>query len=168
MADPYIGQISLFAGDFPPSGYVLCDGELLPIAQYTALFTVLGIVFGGDGEVTFGVPDLKSRAPMQWGNGPGLTSRTLGETGGVDSVALTPSQNGVHSHPMRAGAVATSNVPAADVGIGNALLFAPPSSPEVVMHALSIEEAGSGAPHENRQPYLAVNFIIAVAGEFPS
>jgi microcystin-dependent protein len=168
MSDPYLGQINLFAGNFAPQGYLLCDGQLLQVSQNSALFSILGTTYGGDGRTTFGLPDLRSRAPMHKGSGPGLTSRTLGERAGVDSVALSAAQNGVHNHPMLAGAVATSNVPAADVGIGNAVLFAAPSSPAPLMNAFSVEDNGTGAPHENRQPYLALSFIIAVVGTYPS
>jgi microcystin-dependent protein len=167
VADSYLGQIILFAGDFAPQGFALCDGQLLQISQNTALFSILGTTFGGDGRTTFGVPDLRGRAPMHWGNGPGLTPRSHGQAGGVNEVALTEAQNGVHTHPMRAGALGTTNAPAADVGIANAVLYAPPSSPEVTMHAFSVEDSGASEPHENRQPHLAVNFAIAVIGTFP-
>ena len=167
MATPFIGQIDLFAGNFAPRNYSFCQGALLPISQNTALFSILGTTFGGDGRTTFGLPNLSSRAPMHPGNGPGLSSRRLGQLGGSATVPLNESENASHSHSMLAGTVADSNVPAADLAIGGAGLFAAPS-PALVMNANAIGDQGSGSPHPNQQPYLAINFIIALQGVFPS
>ena len=167
MSEPYIGQINMFAGNFAPRNFTLCQGQLLPISQYTAVFAILGTTYGGDGRTTFGMPNLQSRAPMHWGTGPGLTTRRLGETGGTNTVTLTQAQNAAHNHSIVAGSAANANAPASTVGIGNAQLFAAPSSPAVPMNANAIGDTGGGQSHENRQPYLAINFIIALAGIFP-
>ena len=167
MADPYIGQINLFGGNFAPRGYALCQGGLLQIAQHTALFSIIGTIYGGDGRVTFGLPNLQSRAPMFWGHGPGLTPRTIGEVGGAETVTLNEAENAPHSHPMQAGTAPSSNTPAQNLGIGNASLFAAPSSPELVMNSLAVDSAGSGVAHSNVQPFLAVSFIIALEGVYP-
>ncbi len=168
MADPFVGQINMFAGNFAPRGYALCRGSLLPISQNTALFSILGTTYGGDGRTTFGLPNLQSRAPMHPGNGPGLTSRRLGEVGGSATVSLNESENAVHSHSMLAGTAPTSNVAATNLAIGNANLFAAPSTPALALSANAIEDQGSGSSHLNEQPYLAITFIIALQGEFPS
>ena len=123
MADVFIGQINMFAGNFAPRSYTLCTGQLLPISQYTALFSILGTTYGGDGRTTFGLPNLQSRAPMHWGNGPGLTPRQIGRVGGTNTVALNQAQNASHNHDMKAGAAATTNAPATGVGISDAGLF---------------------------------------------
>ncbi len=168
MADPFIGQINLFAGNFAPRNYALCQGALLPIAQNTALFSILGTTFGGDGRTTFGLPNLQSRAPMHWGNGPGLTNRRLGEVGGSDTVSLNETENATHSHPMLAGTAPTANVPAQNLAIANASLFAAPSAPALMLNQNAIAAQGSGSPHPNTQPYLPISFIIALQGVFPS
>ena len=168
MSDPFIGQINMFAGNFAPRSYTLCQGQLLPISQNTALFAILGTIYGGDGRTTFAVPNLESRAPMHWGSGPGLTPRQIGQTGGSDSVTLTEGENPLHNHPMLAGTVATSNQPAADRAIANATLFAAPSDPALLLDGNAIAINGSGSPHENRQAFLPINFIIALVGVFPS
>jgi microcystin-dependent protein len=168
MAEPYIGQINLFAGGFAPRNYSTCAGQLLPIAQYTALFSILGTIYGGDGRTTFGLPNLQSRAPMHWGSGAGLSPRRIGQTGGANSVPLTEAENAAHSHAMLAGVAGTTNKPSSDVGIANAAIFAPPSTPDQAMNVDALTKNGSGTPHENRQPYLAVNFIIALDGTYPS
>lgn len=168
MSDPFIGQINMFAGNFAPRGYATCRGQLLPIAQNTALFSILGTTYGGDGRTTLGLPNLQSRAPMHWGSGPGLTPRGIGETGGSDSVALSAAQNAAHNHAMHAGAAATSNTPSSGVGIANAAIFAAPSDPALDLNPNAIGTNGASQAHENRQPYLAINLIIALIGVFPS
>ena len=168
MSEPFIGQINMFAGNFAPRGYAFCQGALLSISQNTALFAILGTTFGGDGETTFGLPNLSSRAPMHPGNGPGLSNRRLGDVGGSATVPLNESQNASHSHQMLAGTAPDSNVPAEGLAIGGASLFAAPSTPALAMNANAIGDQGSGSPHANQQPYLAISFIIALQGIFPS
>lgn len=168
MAEPYIGQINMFGGNFAPRGYAFCDGQLITITQHTALFTILGTTYGGDGRTTFGLPNLQGRAPMHWGSGPGLTPRRIGQTGGSTTVALNEAEIPPHSHGMKAGVASTSNVPSAMGALGNANVYAGTSDPPAPMSAQAIGATGNGAAHENRQPYLAIDFIIALQGIYPS
>jgi microcystin-dependent protein len=168
MSTPFIGQIDLFAGNFAPRNYATCQGQLLSISQNTALFSILGTTYGGDGRTTFGLPNLESRAPMHPGRGPGLSTRRLGERGGSATVPLNDAENGVHNHPMLAGIVGTTNVPAATLGIANVSLFAPASSPVPGLDGNALLPQGSGSPHANEQPHLVVTFIIAIQGVYPS
>lgn len=167
MADPFIGQINLFAGNFAPRSYALCMGQLLQIAQNTALFSILGTTFGGDGRTTFGLPNLQERAPMHPGSGPGLTHRFLGEVGGSDTVPLNEMQIPAHGHGALAGGSPDSNTPAPTRGLADTSIWAAPSTPDAVMSGLAIGDTGDGTPHENRQPFLALNFIIALQGTYP-
>jgi microcystin-dependent protein len=170
MADQFLGEIRMFAGNFPPYGWAYCDGAILPIAQYTALFSLMGTTYGGDGKSTFALPNLMGRAPMHAGQGPGLSQRYQGETAGSDTVALTKAQTGSHVHIMQSVASPTSTSPA-----GNALAPTSDGSPaynvanqHVKMNESSVGPAGQGAPHNNLQPYLALSFIIALQGIYPS
>ena len=170
MSDPYIAEIRMFAGNFAPSRWALCDGQLLPISQNTALFSLLGTTYGGDGRTTFGLPDLRDRSPIHFQQGPGLSDRSLGETGGAATVALTPAQLPAHTHGARAALSPTSNAPSADVSLspsgGGAPVYKALSHP-TAMAAQTLSAAGSSLPHNNMQPYLGVNFIIALQGVFP-
>lgn len=168
MSSPFIGQIDLFAGNFAPRNYATCQGQLLSISQNTALFSILGTTFGGDGRTTFGLPNLESRAPIHPGRGPGLSQYRLGERAGTSSVSLNEAENGVHNHPMLAGTAGTTNEPGATLGIANVSVFAAPSSPAPTLDGNAILPQGSGQPHANEQPYLVVTFIIALQGVFPS
>ena len=169
MSTPFIGQIDLFAGNFAPRNYATCQGQLLSISQNTALFSILGTTYGGDGRTTFGLPNLESRAPMHPGRGPGLSQRRLGERAGSPTVPLNEAENGVHNHPMLAGTAGTTNTPAANLGIADVnSVFAAPSSPALGLDGNALLPQGSGVPHTNEQPYLVVTFIIALQGVFPS
>jgi microcystin-dependent protein len=167
--DPFIGEIRIFAGNFPPTGWALCNGQVLPIAQNTALFSLLGTQYGGDGRANFALPDLQARMPLHQGAGPGLTPRTVGETGGVASVTLTAAQMHVHSHGLMAGLAATSGAPElsslAPVASGAAIYRS--GGNRVAMNAATVGPSGAGLPHNNLQPYLALNFIIALQGVYP-
>lgn len=171
MADPFLAEIRLFAGNFAPVGWATCDGQLLPISQNTALFSLLGTQYGGDGKSTFALPNLRQRAPLGAGQGPGLSERLQGEAGGQASVTLTAAELPAHSHDMRAsGAAATTSSPN-----GNTLAVSvsptPPyigPAPLLPMGAAVLSGAnGGGQAHNNVQPYLELNFIIALQGIFP-
>ena len=170
MSDPFVAEIRLFSGNFAPSGWALCAGQLLPISQNTALFSLLGTYYGGDGKSTFALPDLRQRMPLGAGDGPGLTPRGQGESGGSASVALLPAQMPAHTHPLRATTqAATSTSPAGNVP-ANVSSPTPPYRPPsnlAPMASNPLSVAGGGQPHNNLQPYLEVNFIIALQGIFP-
>lgn len=171
MAQPYVGEIRMFAGNFPPVGWMFCDGQLLPISENETLFQLIGTTFGGDGESTFALPNMQSRIPIHMGTGGGGTYQ-LAETGGAESITLTTQQIPAHTHPLLvstdpglgtnpAGAVLGALSP---VSIYKANI-APPG---VAMNASSVTPVGGSQPHENMQPFLAINFIISLFGIFPS
>jgi microcystin-dependent protein len=165
--EPFIGQILLFAGDFAPRGWALCNGQLLSIAQNSALFSILGTTYGGDGVTMFAVPDLRGRVPMHWGDGPGLTSRTIGESSGSESVTLLQTQIPAHTHTVNASEIAAdARNPANAILAQNASYTT--SAPNTTMSAHSLAPAGGGQPHDNMQPFLAITFIIALEGIYPS
>ena len=165
MAQPYVGEIRMFAGNFAPAGWMFCEGQLLPISEYETLFQLIGTTYGGDGESTFALPDLRGRIPLHFGNG-----FTLAETGGAEEITLTVSQIPAHSHPLLATTTtATDQPPAGDV-LAQASLFFPyiNINPSAAMAAASIGSVGGSQPHNNFQPYLCVDFIISLFGIFPS
>lgn len=171
MAQPYIGEIRLFAGNFNPNGWALCDGQLIPISENDALFTLIGTTYGGDGEETFALPNLQSRVPIHQGTGAGLSGRTMGEAAGVESVTLTIQQIPAHTHPLLVSTdTATSNnAGGAVIGTGNTVSIWRPqiAPPGVPMNAQSISPVGGSQPHDNMHPYLVINFIISLFGIFP-
>lgn len=175
--DPFIGQISLLACNFAPRGWAFCQGQILPINQYTALFSLLGTNFGGNGTSNFGLPDLRSRAAIGFGQGPGLSSYALGEQGGVESVSIGPNYP-AHSHALSAAAAnASANAPAGLIeaegqtggrgGSINLALYSASGSATTLAGGALTPAAGGGQPHANLQPYLALNFCIALQGIFP-
>ena len=170
MSEPFIAEIRIFAGNFAPRSWAFCDGQLLPISQNTALFSLIGTTYGGDGRTTTALPDLQGRAPMHPGRGPGLTSRRLGQRGGVETVSLTEAQMPNHTHTLIGGGVpgndddAQNNTPTLVVG-GNAYHTA---STLVNMADQALPSTGGSQPHNNLQPFIAMNFIIALQGLFPS
>lgn len=170
--DPILGQIILFAGNFAPSGWTFCNGQLLPISQNTALFSLLGTTYGGDGQATFALPDLRGRAPIHFGQGPGLVNYNLGETGGVESVTLIQAQMPAHSHAFAPGC--NSQFSPAQPSPVNGYLCATQSdnlyasTADSQMGAGNTQVAGGNQPHENRSPFLAMNYIIALQGIYPS
>jgi microcystin-dependent protein len=171
MSIPFIGQIMMFAGNFAPLGWAFCDGSLLAISQNDALFALIGTTYGGDGQTTFGLPDLRGRVPIHQGQGPGLSNYVIGQQAGTESVSLTVGQIPAHTHLLACGSGA-GNV----VSPANAFFAGDPtnnsggfnSAGGSAMNAGVITSAGGGQPHENRMPILAVSFVIAVEGIFPS
>lgn len=168
--EPFIGQIIMFAGNFAPHGWAFCDGQLLPIAQNTALFSILGTTYGGDGATTFALPDLRGRVPIHPGNGPGLSPYQLGQKGGAESVTLTTQNLPSHTHSFVAStAQASSREPAGMVPAAteqeNSYHDATNLSP---MSGSAIQPTGNGVAHSNIQPFGCVNYIIALQGVFPS
>ncbi|MEP3654449.1 MAG: tail fiber protein [Litorimonas sp.] len=174
MSTPFLGQITLFAGNFAPRAWAFCDGQLLAISSNSALFSILGTIYGGDGRTTFALPDLRGRAAIHEGRGPGLSPYSLGQRGGQESVTLLPSQMPVHSHTLNA-----TNAPGDKGGPQGKMLAAghgdetiyhdtPPSANIRAMASNSIANAGGGQSHNNIQPFLAINYIIALQGVYPS
>jgi microcystin-dependent protein len=170
--DPFLGEIRIFAGNFPPRGWATCDGQIMAIPSNTALFSLLGTSFGGNGQSTFGLPDLRGSAPISSGQGPGLSPYSIGDAGGTPDVTLIAAEVASHQHAFNAGAPgranttsATNNVPG---GIdANTPLFGS-GAPNAVMNPNAIAPLQGGAPHENRQPYLGLTFIIALQGIYPA
>jgi microcystin-dependent protein len=165
MAQPYVGEIRMFAGNFAPAGWMFCEGQLLPISENETLFQLIGTTYGGDGESTFALPDLRGRIPIHQGNG-----FILAETGGAEEITLTVNQIAAHSHPLLATTNAASSpnpgnqLPA--TGVVSELYWGDP--PDNNAAAQAISSVGGSQPHTNFQPYLCVDFIISLFGIFPS
>ena len=170
MADPFVAEIRIFPFNFAPSGWAWCNGQLLPISQNTALFSLLGTTYGGDGKSTFGLPDLRGRTPMHPGQGPGLSLHDLGETGGSETVTLLESEIPAHAHTlMGQPSFAASNSPAGRTlarPFGGGNLYAA-GGPSVAADPRAIAPTGGDLPHNNLQPYLTFYFCIALQGVFP-
>jgi microcystin-dependent protein len=171
MADPFVAEIRIFPFNFAPKGWAWCDGQLMPLSQNTALFSLLGTTYGGDGKSTFALPDLQGRAPMHPGQGPGLSLHDLGETGGSETVTLLESEIPSHSHSLVAQVPpADTNLPTGAVfarTIGASPYLAPAGAPLVNMSDQVLAPAGGDQPHNNLQPYLTFYFCIALQGVFP-
>ncbi|HSR70077.1 MAG TPA: tail fiber protein [Acidobacteriota bacterium] len=172
MSEPFVAEIRIFAGNFAPRGWAFCNGQLLPIAQNTALFSLIGTTYGGDGRTTTALPNLQGRAPMHPGRGPGLTDRRLGQRGGVETVTLSEAEMPNHTHTMRASdgrgrsGIAVGNVLAEP---RDGLLYQTNTSANLVdMSDSSLSDTGGSQAHNNMQPYLTMNFIIALVGLYPS
>lgn len=171
MADPFVAEIRIFPFNFAPKGWAFCNGQLLPISQNTALFSLLGTTYGGNGKSTFALPNLQGSAPMHPGQGPGLSLHDLGEIGGSETVTLLESELPLHTHTMQASA------DPADVQAGspsrslarssNGNAYNSSAAGLVPLNAASLAPAGGDAPHNNMMPYLTVNFCIALQGVFP-
>lgn len=171
--DPFIGLITIFGGNFAPRGWAFCEGQLLAINQNQALFSIIGTTYGGDGRTTFALPDLRGRVAISPGQGPGLTNYKVGEKGGLESVVLTEGQLPPHKHP----AVAHAANPVGRGGESDSPdnhywavegKYATNKNTDMAADAVETLSIGNGLAHENRQPYLAVNYIIALQGLFPS
>ena len=179
MAQPYVGEIRMFAGNFAPAGWMFCDGQTLPISENETLFQLIGTMYGGDGESTFNLPNLQSRIPLHFGTGPDGVTYQQAETGGVESVTLTTQQIPNHTHPMMcsSGGGTNSANPAAavasvsDISQYNDLTVAPNTAPNAQLGAAPgfvSDITGGSQPHENLAPFLCINYIISLFGIFPS
>jgi microcystin-dependent protein len=181
MTAPFVGDIRPFGFNFAPRGWAMCNGQILAIAQNTALFSILGTTYGGNGQTTFALPDLRGRMPMNIGQGPGLTSRVLGEQGGVETVTLLTTEMPAHTHTLN-----TRNDPTTDANYvatpvagyfvsrylyhvnSSALAWTKNTASPVSLHPNTLAAFGGNQPHQNLQPYLSVNWCIALQGIFPS
>ncbi|MFC0184132.1 Microcystin-dependent protein [Pseudarcicella hirudinis] len=177
MGDQFLGEIRLFAGNFAPRGWALCQGQILAISTNTALFSILGTTYGGNGQTTFALPDLRGRVAISQGQGPGLTNYVLGEAAGVESVTLTLTQIPAHNHLIQASSLpATASSAQGNVlGTVNGTAGGDPitvnsygTTADGTMNPNALSLTGGSLPHENRMPYLALNYIIATTGIFPS
>jgi microcystin-dependent protein len=169
MSEPFLGEIKIVAFNFPPKGWTFCNGQLLPINQNQALFSLLGTTYGGNGTSNFALPNLQGMAPMHFGNGAGLTPRSLGETAGSTAVTLLPTEMPSHTHTMTGtSAAGSASTPASALTLASGVTTYAPPADTGAMAAQALTPAGGGQPHNNRQPYLGLNFIIALAGIFPS
>jgi microcystin-dependent protein len=169
MAQPYVGEIRMFGGNFAPAGWMFCAGQLLPISENETLFNLIGTTYGGDGQQTFALPDLRGRVPIHQGQGSGLSNYTLAQTGGVESVTLTTNQIPIHAHTLMASNTGGSDNPNnsfwANSTTGKPYTAAPPV---VQMNAATIAATGGNQPHDNMIPFLCVSYIISLFGIFPS
>lgn len=181
--EPFIGEIVMFGGNFAPRGWAFCQGQLLPISQNSALFSILGTTYGGDGRTSFALPDLRGRSPMSAGNGPGLANYRLGQTGGAETTTLTVANMPSHNH---VGVLKVSSANATQSAATNGASIATPGTlagrtftptegfnaggPDITLNSQSVETANSGSNQSfnNMQPYLALNYIIALQGVYPS
>jgi microcystin-dependent protein len=172
MADPFVAEIRIFPFNFAPRGWAFCNGAVMPLSQNTALFSLLGTNYGGNGTTNFGLPNLQGSVPMHPGQGPGLSLRDLGETGGTETVTLLPTEIPAHIHALGAqnlplGTTVTAEAKTFNRPASGNLYDSNPSAPLVAMSPLAIAPAGGGLPHNNMQPYLTLNFCIALQGVYP-
>jgi microcystin-dependent protein len=167
---PYVGEIRLFAGNFAPSGWMFCEGQTIAISENNTLFQLLGTTFGGDGQETFNLPDLRGRVPIHMGSGPDGTTYQMGEAAGVEAVTLTPQQIPNHTHPLDAstGAASTTNPGGGLLASPTASIYTAVTANTVQMSPQAVQPAGGSQPHENRQPFLCINFIISMFGVVPT
>jgi microcystin-dependent protein len=165
MAQPYIGEIRLFAGNFEPTGWKFCNGQMLPISENETLFQLIGTIYGGDGESTFALPDLRGRAPLHF-----LSTTDIGTTGGAENVTLTVPQTPVHTHPPLATTAAgtSANAQGNVLATSQAVLLYRESSANQPLSPNAVAPAGGSQPHENMQPFLCLNFILSLFGLFPN
>ncbi len=171
MSTPYIGEIRMFGGNFAPAGWAFCDGSIMAISENDALFNLIGTTYGGDGQETFALPDLRGRLPIHTGTGPGLSTRILAESGGTESVTLNVSQVPGHTHAFLGSSSQASELSPAGAVIAsptNIDLYRPGSTPAQAMASNAISPVGGSQPHDNTQPYLCISFIISLFGIFPA
>lgn len=171
MSDQFVAEMRIFPFNFPPTGWAFCNGQLMPISQNTALFSLLGTTYGGDGKSTFALPDMQGNAPMQPGQGQGLSLRDLGEQSGVESITLLQSEIPVHTHALKAssdaGDLFAPSAATSLAGSTGASAYQPAATNLVPLAPQALSLAGGGLPHNNMQPYLTLNFCIALQGIFP-
>jgi microcystin-dependent protein len=179
MSQPFVGQVIMFGGNFAPAGWMTCSGQLVPISEYETLFNLIGTTYGGDGQTTFGIPDLQGRVPIHNGQGSGLGSYVIGQKAGSETVTVTtpqlPSHNhliGIPSAPANQSVPSSSTILATESsnapGTGNAYTYAAAGGPQTAMVASSIGSGGGSQPHNNIQPVMAVTYCISLFGIFPS
>jgi microcystin-dependent protein len=172
MSQPFLGQVIPVGFNFAPQGWALCDGSLLSISQYSALFSLIGTYYGGDGVTTFGLPDLRGRVIAGTGSGPGLSPYTIGQSGGQEAVTLSANQLAGHTHVMVAAPSAELADPASNAVFGTntttGVAVTATSGTQTSLIGTTVSQAGGSAPHENRQPYTTINYIIALNGIYPS
>lgn len=169
MSEPFLAEVRIFAGNFAPRGWAFCDGQLLPIAQNTALFSLIGTTYGGDGRTTTALPNPQGRAPMHPGRGPGLTARRLGQRGGVETVSLSEAQMPGHSHSMQSDPNSAEQTSPANNALARSVggsIYASASG-LVSLAGATMPNAGGSQQHSNMQPFLTLNFIIALVGTYP-
>jgi microcystin-dependent protein len=170
MSDPYVGQIIAVGFSFAPVGWALCNGQTLQITPYQLLYSLIGTTYGGDGQTSFNLPDLRSRGAIGMGQGPGLINYIIGGTVGTEQVTLLPSQYGLHSHALTGATDATSAPPVANSVLGTPTgepIYLTSGATTTLLPASVGLSPGGGLPHENRQPFQAINYIIALYGQFP-
>jgi microcystin-dependent protein len=173
MSDPFIGEIKLFAGNFAPHGWAFCDGQIMQISSNSALFSILGTKYGGDGKTTFALPNLKGRIPLHFGQGPGLTNHALGEVVGSENVSLVLNQMPTHNHTatIKAANAGTTNQPQDNLfgKIARSNIYNTPNASLTNMAegSVSLSNSGGSTSHSNMQPYLTLSFIIAIYGIYP-
>ena len=171
MSEPYIGEIRMFGGNFAPQGWLFCDGSILPISDYDALFSLIGTTYGGDGQTTFALPDLRGRMPIDQGQGTGMSNRSIGQLGGTETVTLIATQLPTHNHHAVANSGAgNADSPGGTYWSGSATTpqYVPGDQANTNMNVGAIGSNGQGQPHDNMQPFLAVSFIISLYGIYPS
>jgi microcystin-dependent protein len=176
MGQPFVGEIRMFGGSFAPAGWAMCQGQLMPISENDTLFNLIGTTYGGDGQETFGIPDLQGRLPIHQGTGPGLSTFTIGEKAGTETVTLTTQQIPIHNHiPLANNTAATTASPTGAIFANcnttvTNTYFTPfdSSQPQVALNNNTIAPDGGSQPHENIQPTLCITYIISLFGVFPS
>lgn len=173
MAQPYIGSVIAVGFNFAPQGWLLCNGALYPISEYDTLYSLIGTTYGGDGATTFAVPDLRGRGVINQGQGPGLSSYTMGQIGGSEDVTVLTANMPSHAHLPMAAANGTTSTPSASVILGGSndntsLLYAAPASQTNLNNAVVGQSGGGSQPHDNMQPFNTVNYVIAALGIYPS
>lgn len=169
MADPFVAEIRMFSFNFAPRGWAMCNGQILPLSQNTALFSLLGTTYGGNGMSNFALPDLQGRAPMHPGQGPALSLHDLGEIGGSETVTLLESEIPAHNHTLSVASLNSQSTNPSNtvLGRGNPVKIYTSGGSQTAMGANSLAPSGGGLPHNNMMPYLTMNFCIALQGVFP-